>query len=174
MSDQSRLFFALLPPASLAASLKWLACHEQVESHELITRTEQFHLTLRHLGQTEEAMMRCLLNRADSISAKKFTLQLNQTGYWKKSRVSWCAPDTLSDSLRQLQNKLEQLCQQCGAKAESNAFKAHVTLLKKVSCEHKTKRISLPPWPVTGFVLLASQTIANDIVYKELKRWPLI
>ncbi|MDH5394626.1 MAG: RNA 2',3'-cyclic phosphodiesterase, partial [Gammaproteobacteria bacterium] len=149
MSDQSCLFFALLPPASLAASLKRLACDEQIESHELITRTEQFHLSLRYLGQTDSAMMRCLLNHAGSIRAKKFTLQLNQTGYWKKSRVSWCAPESLNASLQLLQNKLEQLCQQCGAKPETKEFKPHLTLLKKLSCEHKTKRISLAPWPVS-------------------------
>ncbi|MDH5393480.1 MAG: RNA 2',3'-cyclic phosphodiesterase [Gammaproteobacteria bacterium] len=173
MEQHARLFFALVPPDDLALQLNRLAAGEKKVTTEKLTRTGMMHMTLRYIGQADDSVRQCLLSAKLFDAVTKFQLQLDITGYWKRSRILWCGPDKTNDALRHLQQQLEKTCQQCGLKAESRSFKAHVTLLKNAGDYHRRSKVALSVWPVNHFVLLASISTEQGVIYKELKRWPL-
>ena len=99
---------------------------------------EQFHLTLRFIGDAEEPDLLDLVNGLGTLDMPSFTLRLSGTGQFgdKRPHVIWAGVDENSE-LRRLAAKVEQVVQRVGFAAETRKFYPHVTLarLKNPSTE---------------------------------------
>ncbi|MFL5260586.1 MAG: RNA 2',3'-cyclic phosphodiesterase [Hyphomicrobiales bacterium] len=92
---------------------------------------DNYHITLRFIGDIDEGLARDIAEELDTVSAEPFTLRLqgiNAFGGTKPHALYVAVAE--SPELRRLQATHERICQQLGLKAENRKFAPHVTLAR--------------------------------------------
>lgn len=92
---------------------------------------EDFHITLRFIGDVDEALANDLADGFAQISAAPFSLQLKSVGVFgsDRPRMVW-AGVIPSQALKDLHSSHEITAQRLGLKAEGRKFIPHVTLAR--------------------------------------------
>ncbi len=95
------------------------------------SRPEQYHLTLRFLGEVDEAAAGDIDDVLSSLRAPVFTLELAGVGKFgsKLLRALWAGVRRNAE-LSRLQKKIEAALQRLGHRAEERKFTPHVTLAR--------------------------------------------
>ena len=123
-----RLFTGLEIPADVAMSLDFM--RGGIIGARWIDR-DNYHITLRFVGDIEEGLARELAHSLDSVVAKPFMVRLKGVGTFGGNH-----PHTLyagiedSGEIRRLQATHERLCQMLGLPPEQRRFTPHVTLAR--------------------------------------------
>ena len=99
------------------------------------TNTDNLHLTLRFLGETQAQQRRHIQEGLARLAAARqpFTLSLSRLGCfrsWKNLRVLWVGIEGDAVALRALQSDVEALARRCGFDADKQPFVPHVTLAR--------------------------------------------
>ncbi len=107
------------------------------------TNTQNLHLTLRFLGETDKAQRQQLQSGLTAIAAKHDPFSLSPSGLgcfrsWSNLRVLWVGIEGDSEALKELQADVETLARQVGFSPEPNRFSPHITLAR-------TARNAAPP-----------------------------
>ena len=133
-----RLFLAIPIPETVRSELRRV----QLESQPLPppravrwTRPEQFHLTLKFLGNVPASDTGALSEavRAVCAVAPPLRLRAEGVGFFPNEfspRVFWVEIKSLDGKLMQFQRQLEAAVEQFGEKQEKKQFTAHVTLAR--------------------------------------------
>jgi 2'-5' RNA ligase len=121
-----RLFVALEIPTDLRSRLSQL--QGGVPGARWVT-PEQYHLTLRFIGEVNEAVARDIDDVLSALHAACFTLELAGVGEFgsKLPRALWAGIRPCAELVR-LQKKIEFAMQRLGLPAEERKFTPHVTL----------------------------------------------
>ena len=171
-----RVFFALWPPADVAAALDQIARNEAGIHGGRATRQETIHLTLAFLGEVAEARMPTLIDAAQSVRCSRFTLTLDQLGYWTGPHVRWAGCQHPHQGLLALVRELHTALLQANFAVDRvhEAFLPHVTLVRRLT-PGAAQRALTPPllWPCHEFVLLCSRPAVHGSDYADLARFPL-
>ena len=143
-----------------------------------------FHLTLRFIGETDEAVAADIDEALARLRARRFTLQLTGTGVFgggDKPRSLWVGVER-SPELVALRDKIEHALVRVGLAPEPRKFTPHITLarlhkpaLDKLSgflAAHAQFRAA--PYPVEGFSLIASSQTKAGSVYEDQADYPLL
>jgi len=109
--------------------------------------TNNFHLTLRFLGNTTREQLYQLVDCFDDLSGSfhSFDLNIKGTGYFKSKgqpRVLF-VKITESEILNQLAEAVEKCAVAAGFEEELKPFKAHLTLGRIKYLQNKTKFFSI-------------------------------
>ncbi len=167
-----RLFVALSLPAGLREDIAGLT--GGIPGARWIP-PENFHLTLRFVGEVEnwraDDVDEALLN----IRARPFELSLRGVGLFEKAgRIQslWVGAER-ADALAHLQNKIETALQRIGLLPERRRFAPHVTLARTDRAEPRKlvewvqahNLFRAPPVPVEEFTLFSSQLSKESPVY---------
>ncbi|HEX3483804.1 MAG TPA: RNA 2',3'-cyclic phosphodiesterase [Micropepsaceae bacterium] len=174
-----RLFVALELPETLRDRLA--ALEGGVPGARWATG-EQFHLTLRFVGEVDENVAHDIDDALAGIRAPRFTLELAGVGEFggKKPRALW-AGVRANDALLHLQKKIETALQRIGLPAEERKFSPHVTLArmrgspreKVVQFLTHNSLFASGPFPVDRFVLFSSHLGSGGSVYHAERTYPL-
>lgn len=172
------MFFALLPEKGLSEQIKGYVNKIKIEEKQLVI-VENYHITLSFMGAQPAATIRCLRAVADTIKAEPFALQLDQFGYWEKPAVVWLGPRQVPAALDELVRLLNSRLQQCcGIVRDTQPYRPHVTLMRKVK-----RTATLAPifanspglnWWVSRFALMESKRVDGVLRYLPLEQWTLI
>lgn len=121
-----RLFIAVPMPDAVADRL--LALKTDVPGAAWRTR-EHFHLTLRFVGEVDEAMAREIDHELGQIVARPFEMALAGAGSFggREPTALWAGVDAPPD-LTRLAAACENAVQRAGLPAEGRKYKPHVTL----------------------------------------------
>ena len=142
-----------------------------------------FHLTLRFIGETDEAVAADIDDALTRLRGRRFTLQLAGTGVFgaDKPRNLWVGVER-STELVALRDKIEQALIRVGLPPETRKFAPHVTLarlykpaLDKLSgflAAHVQFRAD--PLPVDAFSLIASFQTKAGSIYEDKADYPLL
>jgi 2'-5' RNA ligase len=130
-------------------------------------------MTLEFLGAVDAAMRGCAEQAAQSLSAPVFELEFQRIGYWPRPQVLWSAPARTPDALTGLVSMLRKALVECGHTPEARAFRAHVTLARKVRGPVTETSHAPVRWAVSDFHLIASETLAQGARYRSVACWPL-
>jgi 2'-5' RNA ligase len=175
-----RLFIALDVPDAVRASLASL--HTDNLDGARWTKPEQFHCTLRFLGDTPEEQVAGVESvLAGLATPRPLALHLDGlTAFPSRRRprvlVARIAPD---DDLLALQQRIEDAVQRLGFEAEDRPFRPHVTVarLKRAdaSAVHAWLRNHTAETAFTAeaFHLYASILKPSGAVHKRLASFPL-
>jgi 2'-5' RNA ligase len=140
-----------------------------------------FHLTLRFIGETDEAVAADIDDALARLRARRFTLQLVGTGvFGDRPRSLWVGVER-NPELVALRDKIEQALIRAGLPPEPRKFAPHVTLarlhnpaLDKLSgFLAANARFRADPLPVEGFSLIASFQTKAGSVYEDQAEYPL-
>jgi len=143
-----------------------------------------FHLTLRFIGETDEAVAADIDEALARLRARRFTLQLTGTGVFgggDKPRSLWVGVERSPD-LVGLRDKIEHALVRVGLAPEPRKFSPHITLarlhkpaLDKLSgflAAHAQFRAA--PYLVEGFSLIASFQTKAGSIYEDQADYPLL
>jgi RNA 2',3'-cyclic 3'-phosphodiesterase len=128
---------------------------------------ENLHLTLRFFGDVSDEIADELAARLDEIHAEPFEFKIAGSGTFggRGETVIYAAvADTLE--LANLQKSHERIARSLGLGSPEHPFKPHITLARVRYARPsawarflaETATLSLPPIPVTEFVLLSSRS----------------
>ena len=174
-----RLFTALEIPRDAAMSLSLL--RGGLPGARWID-VENYHLTLRFIGDVEGHVADEVANALDRISRPAFTLTLSGVGAFggKKPHSVW-AGTSASPDMNALQAEIERICQRLGLPADPRKFSPHVTLARLRNtnpidvANYLSARgnFATMPFRVGRFVLMSSRASVGGGPYVIEEAWPL-
>lgn len=175
-----RLFTALEIPRDAALSLSLL--RGGLPGARWID-VENYHLTLRFIGDVEGHVADEIANALDRVRRPAFPLTLSGVGAFggKKPHSVW-AGVLASPDLSSLQAEIERIYQRLGLPADPRKFTPHVTLarLKNSSPEDVARYLTsrgnfvTMPFRVSRFVLMSSKESVGGGPYVIEEAWPLV
>jgi RNA 2',3'-cyclic 3'-phosphodiesterase len=136
---------------------------------------ENYHLTLRFIGDIPGHVARDVDGALLAIRARGFALTLTGMGTFAKGGISnalWVGVER-TQSLDHLRNKIETALQRCGLEPERRKFQPHVTLARldnpaegKVAAFVQAHNLfRTEPIPVEHFTLFSSLLNKDHAVY---------
>jgi 2'-5' RNA ligase len=176
-----RLFAALSIPPEIAQGL---ARRQEGVPGARWSSAENLHITLRFFGELPETTAADLDEALATIDGGGFDVELAGVGAFGEAqdvRSLWAgvAP---SPSLTQLAKRCETAARLCGLKAETRAFRPHVTLayLKRAPA-HKVAAwiadhnlLRSPPWRAHRLDLYSSWRGEDGSRYELERAYPLV
>jgi 2'-5' RNA ligase len=143
---------------------------------------ENMHLTLRFIGEVDEAVARDIDDMLADIRAPSFSLALKGVGEFgrKEGRTLWAGVSN-GDALQHLAAKIESALQRMGLPAETRKYSPHVTLarLRDVpvgEIQHFLSTHAMfktPTFDVQQFALFSSQASPKGSRYLVESIYPL-
>jgi 2'-5' RNA ligase len=143
---------------------------------------ENYHLTLRFIGDVEGHVADEVANALDRVRRTAFNLALSGVGaFGSKKPHSIYAGVTASPDLIALQAEIERICQRLGLPADPRKFVPHVTIarLRNSSvldvAEYLSARgnFATMPFRAGRFVLMSSRESVGGGPYVVEEAWPL-
>jgi 2'-5' RNA ligase len=152
---------------ALAASL----CHG-LEGRPIAP--SNLHLTLKFLGDCDNAQVAGLVADLNQLEAAAFTLHIDCSGWWGRSQIAWLGCADVPTGCLSLAGILEKFASDHGVSRASKAFHPHITIARKVP--HFEAGVLPEPlvWPVADFALVASALDHTGARYSVTHRWSLI
>ena len=170
-----RLFVAIDLPDSIKERIVEL-CSYGLPGVKWVER-DQFHLSLRFIGEVEENLSGKIETVLSKIKGKSTSITLKGAGTYPRKK----APRVIllgvekNEELHLLKKKVDFQLNQIGVFKETRKFSPHVTLGRVKS--NKIKRIGdylvhydmfrTEPFEVTEFVLFSSTLTPNGAIYKK-------
>lgn len=148
------------------------------------TPPDNFHLTLRFIGEVDEGVAEDIDEALDLVVAPTFSLTLEGLGRFgsgDRSRLLWAGVER-NQALEHLRQKIESAVVRAGLPPEERRFTPHVTLARLDSGAHPGKVIRFleerglfreGPILMDRFVLYESVLGKGHAVYHELQSYPL-
>lgn len=174
-----RLFVALEIPREAALGLSLL--RGGLHGARWID-VENYHITLRFIGDVEAPTADELVNALDRIRRPAFDLSLVSMGSFgsKKPHSLW-AGVSASPNLMALQGEIERICQRLHLRADPRRFTPHVTLARlrnprvRDVVEYLSQRSNffVNPFTVDRFVVLSSREAVGGGPYVTEYVYPL-
>jgi len=175
-----RLFTALEIPRDAALSLSLL--RGGLPGARWID-VENYHLTLRFIGDVEGHVADEIANALDRVRRPEFMLNLSGVdAFGSKKPHSIYAGVSLSPELNALQGEIERICKRLGMAADPRKFVPHVTLARLrnpriddvVHYLSSRGNFSTLPFKVGRFVLMSSRDSVGGGPYIVEEAWPLM
>lgn len=145
--------------------------------------TENYHITLRFIGDVEGHVADEVANALDRVRRPSFNVTLSGVGsFGSKKPHSVYASVAPSSELLALQAEIERICQRLGLPADPRKFVPHVTLarLRNTAPHDLAKYLSsrgnfaAMPYKATRFVLMSSRDSVGGGPYIVEEAWPLL
>lgn len=167
-----RLFFAIVPPPPVALQLEGYARQLHADCSGRVVPAVRIHMTIAFLGATSADRIEGIVAAANLVRATGFRLQLDRTGWFRKTRVAWigCADGAAPDRVAVL---LRERLSAAGCALEARAFVPHVTLLRDVRSAVPSGVSMSVNWDVDAFLLMESVHRAGRLEYHPVARFPL-
>lgn len=170
--ERQRLFFALWPTE---AQRQQLATYQTLlkDCGGRLVAIDNLHITLAFLGSVDAGTRHCLEQAADNFALPKFTLQLDQLGFWRRPQVVWLGADTTPEPLHALAVSLKKAMIGCELEPDERPFQAHMTLMRKAHRPPFVSTVDPFIWDVHDFALVISEMRPEGVHYEVLRRWGL-
>jgi RNA 2',3'-cyclic 3'-phosphodiesterase len=171
-ADAARCFFALWPAAAVRDALAQWTQGARKECGGRATAAEKIHLTLAFLGNVERSRIDELRAAAAVIAGERFTLALDQAGYWRHNRIVWAGATEVPPALTMLVSALGERVKGLGYRLEERPYAAHITLLRNAR-RGASPALPLLRWAADEFTLVESKLGERGSRYVIVDRWPL-
>ncbi|NNE37776.1 MAG: RNA 2',3'-cyclic phosphodiesterase [Gammaproteobacteria bacterium] len=169
MTAFKRLFYAIWPDIDVKNQL--VAVSRQIKSDKVVP-PDNLHLTLLFLGQVDDKLYDALVIETNQLHHNKFSLELTDSGRFKRSGIFWLAPNSYPDELIKLVNNLSDLAVKNNIFIDDRPYRPHVTLARNIKSNMRINPPSIP-WSVSNFCLVESKTLPQGANYQILHSWSL-
>ncbi len=179
MSELVRAFVAVKVPGDVADELENFLAELRPFAPIRWCRREQFHITLKFLGEVEHGVIEQVKDALESVKYfEGFTVELEHIGAFpnlNSPRVLWLGGEKGSAELGRLAGKVNDvLCDEAGLEKDSKKFRAHMTLARLKDerlTEELLRRLGEVPrleFECREMVLMRSVLTPRGAVYSEL------
>ncbi len=166
----SRYFFALWP--DVIVRKKILAFRSACVPDGKLVAAKNLHITILFLGHLNINQLQKVISEANKINLPGFHIQLNHSGHFTKSKVSWLGLKTIPDTLLELHQAVSVCAQSSRIALDNRPYIPHLTLAKKSILAEK-QTIRPIDWNIDHFVLLESIDTSHGVHYQIIKNYPL-
>jgi 2'-5' RNA ligase len=149
-------------------------------------KAEKLHLTLKFLGETNEAQLNDLTEIVDKIAEQisTFSLQITATGVFpspRKPRILWLGVNDKTESLLKISELLETGCERIGFPKENRNFKAHLTVGRlrephksiEIARKHLQNEFEPVEFEVSEIVIYESKLQSTGSIYSVVSKHKL-
>lgn len=189
-----RLFFAVHAGDAIAGQVKGIIEGSSIRRAPWRwILPENYHFTLKFLGDVESRMLPSLHEAAGSAAAatRPFRLTMGGIGGFpdlERPRVIYYGIDEGFDGLKDLAGRIEDECEKAGFEREKKRFRAHLTLARVKQLADESVLRALRDFPsldrngpfegtavldACHFVLMSSRLTPSGAVYEEIGRFEL-
>jgi 2'-5' RNA ligase len=179
--EAKRLFIALPLPPSVREVLAQLP---QKISGVAWSRPEQWHLTLRFLGNVAPAQQDRLLAQLATVHVEPFIVPIEGVGTFppnRPPRVVWVGTGSGHPRLFQLRQRVDDAVLAAGLDVDLRTFHPHVTLARcgegvgpgLSQWLHAHRQFEAPPIQVASFELFQSELLPGGAVHTLVRSFPL-
>jgi len=184
-----RIFIAIELPEELKNFLGELTTFKSTIEGLNIVQKDNFHITLKFLGEVEEKLIPDITDTLKNIANEfsKFTLKITRPGAFPdrvKPRVIWIGTEN-TDTLKELAKRIDEELSRLGFQKEAREFKSHITLARvknfkngKYVFDKILKNFSEKSpqfqFQVRDFVLMKSTLTPKGSIYSVLERFHLL
>lgn len=170
---RARLFFALWPGPELAATLAGWAAQAQAACGGRAMRPDTLHLTLAFLGAVDADRVPDLVSQTQNHRALPASITLDRYGVFRRQGIVWAGPPDPQAALQNTYDGLWDWLEPMGWRRPAQAFRPHVTLLRRASQLDKLPPAPPPAsWAYDGYVLVQSRPQNGIANYQVLARSP--
>ncbi len=170
-----RLFVAIDLPKEVKEAVVGIAGRE-LTGARFVPR-EQLHLTLRFIGDADEAQYQAIKKELGKVKGHSFYLSLKEVGHFppgRRPRVLWVGMEE-SVPLHGLQEEVERALVGIGVPPEERGFSPHITIarlketpsVRVMALEQKHRQFSAGPFPVEEFYLYSSTLTREGAIHKR-------
>jgi 2'-5' RNA ligase len=136
---------------------------------------EQIHLTLRFIGEVENALFQDIRECLFEVKTRPFPLQVRGVGHFPprgKPTVIW-AGVTPTEELVRLKKRIDRVLLTCGLETEKRKFSPHITLARLhdsplqrvIAFLAGNSLLQTPEFTVDSFQLFSSQLKKNGALH---------
>ena len=168
----ARLFFAAWPDAVTRDAVAAVAAGFPRNRGRRVA-PENLHITLVFLGEVDDARRAMLESHAGQVRMPPFALVLDRSGWWRRPRVAWLAPETVPGAMLGLVNSLNAAVRDCGLSVEERPYRAHLTIARRVPRPPAALQFDPIRWEINEFCLVESVTEEAGSRYRVRASWPL-
>lgn len=162
----SRFFFALWPDDATRHAIK--QCRSHLDYRGRAVNQENLHITLLFIGKMTVNQQQNIIQQTQAISWPEFTITIDHSGYFNRSRVFWLGMKTVPEPLQELHQQLSNIALDCHLTIKKQNYTPHITLSRKTA-PVASQSIQPIVWPINRFVLLESIDTPNGVQYKKVK-----
>jgi len=169
-----RLFFAAFPTPEIRLALASAAAGLDLCSEARLVPAENYHMTIAFAGEVSREQAAALRAAGAAVRCPSFEVTFDAYEYWRKSEVAVALASDCPAALLELHHALRAHVDRLGLRADPSAFRAHVTLARKVTQAPVVKPMSRLSLAVRDFQLVRSARSAEGSVYTVVDSWPLL
>lgn len=168
-----RLFFALWPDDDFRATLAPQLAMLRPDGAGRAQSPAQWHVTLEFLGSVSSSRMAAAVEAAAAVKTGSFEVVFDTVEHWRRPEVLCLVACEVPEPLAALVAQLRAGLAARGFEPERRAFRAHLTLARKVATAVAVPSFEPIRWPARDFALVESVTDRAGSRYLPLERWPL-
>lgn len=168
-----RLFFAVYPDQDARQAIDSAALAIDLDAASRHVPVENYHMTLAFAGDmpnSQAARLRAL----GSTKVPAFAVRFDTYEHWPKSELVVIAARECPAALQELHQVLRAELTRQGVALDSQPFRPHVTIARKVTQPPVFQPMSQFAWTVSDFQLVRSVRSASGSAYTVLDSWPLL
>ena len=167
-----RTFLALWPNPEIRSELarRALLIAKSVSGRPV--QPDVLHLTLVFIGATPRDRVPALQKLMDGTHLPRFTVQLDQCGWWRHNGIAWAGTRSVPEGLLALQRALAHGAQKLGFSLDVRPYVAHLTLARDAGRSPPALMPALE-WEIDSFVLVASDLTPKGPHYRILHQCAL-
>ena len=143
---------------------------------------EQLHLTLRFIGETDEAVAGDIDLALQTVRVEPCQVAVKGVGVFgpnKRPRVIWAGLDPEAP-LCQLHRRIDSALIRAGLPPAQRKYAPHITLARLKNRANRLERfvsaysgLTSEPWEVSQIVLFRSHLARNGAIYEPLAHYPV-
>jgi RNA 2',3'-cyclic 3'-phosphodiesterase len=168
------MFFAALPDPETVQRLESAAEALRLPCDARRVSLENYHMTVAFAGEVSLAQATALRAVAAAGHPAAFAVSFTSYEYWSTSEAVVAAASECPADLLGLHGRLRAEFERLGLVCDAMAYRAHVTLARKVTQAPVLKAMSPFCWKVQALHLIQSSGTPAGSVYTVVDTWPLL
>ena len=169
----ARVFFALVPPASLRQTLALLGHDVARRAHGRAVSAENLHVTIGFVGAWPLSRMSHWIDTGARCARHAMRVTLDTLGGFRRAGVAWIGISAPPTALLELGGRLNAELSAAGVAVDARAFHPHLTLARKCRGPFPHEPVGPYPWDVDAIALMQSHMDPDGGRYVELQRFEL-
>lgn len=169
-----RLFFAAFPIQETRRRIASAAVEIGLPKAARLVPLENYHMTLAFVGEVSRELAVALRAIGAAVRCPPFQVCFDACERWQKPEIVVAVASEPPAALLQLHGALQAKIGRLGVPADPAAFRAHITLARKVTQASVLEPMSKFLWTVRDFQLVRSARSAEGSVYTVVDSWPLL